>query len=386
MAYTQKTSAGRWRGIAKHGRIKIGTKTFDRQRDAQSWAERQEAAAAGGVDAKAGRKRLKQSLTEWLSEREGTVAKMTYTTDKELEKVLTPSLMQRQVSTLTTADIERWYKTLRLKGYSDGSVRRFRSSLSTFFTWAVRDGRIGANPVTRSRLPEVTAPPVEMQPFTEAELNEVVRDVSARSERLAAIILILGWTGLRWGELRSLRVSDLQMHPSPALRVSRSHPERADEKVTKSGKARRVPLADVVLPFVLRFAEGKAGHELLFTGVSEGHLWRQAFLRSTDWKKLGRGRRLHDLRHTAACLWLARGVDLTTVQAWLGHASVTTTNRYLHHLGTSADAVGLDRLNGGGPRGDRDGESELLPSPVELRGIEPLTFSLRMRTTLALAA
>lgn len=34
------------------------------------------------------------------------------------------------------------------------------------------------------------------------------------------------------------------------------------------------------------------------------------------------GRRLHDLRHTAACLWLARGVDLSTVSAWLGHAFV----------------------------------------------------------------
>jgi hypothetical protein len=37
------------------------------------------------------------------------------------------------------------------------------------------------------------------------------------------------------------------------------------------------------------------------------------------------GRRIHDLRHTAACLWLARGVDPVTVQAWMGHASIATT-------------------------------------------------------------
>jgi integrase len=59
------------------------------------------------------------------------------------------------------------------------------------------------------------------------------------------------------------------------------------------------------------------------------------------------GRRLHDLRHTAACLWLTRGVDLSTVSAWLGHASISTTNRYLHYLGTSADTAGLERLNRG---------------------------------------
>lgn len=345
MAHAQKTPAGRFRGVAKHGRIKLGTKTFDRKRDAQAWAERQEAAASGGVDPQAGKRRLKQSLADWLDERDGTVAPMTYTTDKELSRILTPALMQRQVATLTPADIEKWYKHLRVKGYSDGSIKRFRSSLSTFFTWAVRDGQIASNPVSSSRLPEVVTSPTKIKPFTEAELERVVASIAERDEHLAALSLVLGWTGLRWGEAHSMRVEDLQMHPTPALRVSRSHPERADAKVTKSGKARRIPLSDVALPFVLRFAAGKRGTDLLFTGARGGQLWRQAFLRATDWPKLGKGRRIHDLRHTAACLWLARGVDLTTVQAWLGHASVTTTNRYLHHLGTSADTVGLSHLN-----------------------------------------
>lgn len=63
------------------------------------------------------------------------------------------------------------------------------------------------------------------------------------------------------------------------------------------------------------------------------------------------GRRIHDLRHTAACLWLARGVDASTVQAWMGHASIATTNIYLHHLGTGADRAGLDRLHAPGHAG-----------------------------------
>jgi integrase len=40
---------------------------------------------------------------------------------------------------------------------------------------------------------------------------------------------------------------------------------------------------------------------------------------------------------TPACLWLARGVDPVTVQAWMGHASIAMTNLYLHYLGTSDD-------------------------------------------------
>ena len=39
------------------------------------------------------------------------------------------------------------------------------------------------------------------------------------------------------------------------------------------------------------------------------------------------------MAHTAACLWLARGVDPATVLARMGHTSIAATNLYLHHLG-----------------------------------------------------
>ena len=50
-----------------------------------------------------------------------------------------------------------------------------------------------------------------------------------------------------------------------------------------------------------------------------------------------------------------------TVKAWMGHESIATTNRYLHHLGTDADSAGLDRLNAcsgraGGAQGDKEAE------------------------------
>ncbi|MFF8894594.1 tyrosine-type recombinase/integrase [Brevibacterium casei] len=57
------------------------------------------------------------------------------------------------------------------------------------------------------------------------------------------------------------------------------------------------------------------------------------------------GRRIHDLRHTAACIWLSEGVNLSTVKAWLGQTSVHTTNRYLHHLDTTVDIAALNKLN-----------------------------------------
>jgi len=126
-------------------------------------------------------------------------------------------------------------------------------------------------------------------------------------------------------------------------------------KVTKSGKSRRVPVANRLLPLLLRCAEGNGPEDLLLTTRTGHRLHASAVKRSVGWSTAAPGRRIHDLRHTAACLCLARGVDPVTVQAWLGHASIATTNIYLHHLGSSADRAGLDRLNvAGGAGGARE--------------------------------
>ena len=149
--------------------------------------------------------------------------------------------------------------------------------------------------------------------------------------------------------------------PTHGLMIRRAAPEGVGIKSTKGRRSRRVPLADRVLPFVLTMAEGKEPGDLLFTTDGGSQLHRTATLRAVDWRRTGHGRRIHDLRHTAACLWLARGVDPGTVQAWMGHESIATTNLYLHFLGTSAHRAGLEMLNvprgaAGGPYRDSIGE------------------------------
>ena len=58
------------------------------------------------------------------------------------------------------------------------------------------------------------------------------------------------------------------------------------------------------------------------------------------------GRRVHDLRHTAATLWLQNGVDLKTAQAWLGHSTAKlTADTYAHYLGSDADTAAVERMN-----------------------------------------
>lgn len=210
-----------------------------------------------------------------------------------------------------------------------------------------------------------------MMPFTEDELEDVYVRWLAADAHLADVLLVLGWTGLRWAEARAITVADFMRVPSPRLQVRRSAPEGVGTKATKGRRSRRVPVADRVLPIIERMAAGKGANDLLLTTSRGARLHRSAVLRAVKWepKQLpgsakddpatgtGLGRRIHDLRHTAACLWLTRRVDVGTVQAWMGHESIETTNRYLHYLGTDADRAGLARLNAersGGTRGAQE--------------------------------
>lgn len=364
----RREPSGRFRAVLKSGRSYVAGRSFGTKREAQAWLARERAALAGGVDPRAGRATVRSLLPVWLEERRSTVSAKTYTADAALPRLAPTALTALSVSAVSDREVQRALITLTREGFAEASVRRFRASLSSFFAWAVRERMIVLNPVTPTRVPNAGRPRAEMFPFSEKELERVYTKAvdqlldSGRDARLADLMLVAAWTGLRWSELRAIRVRDFAEVPMPLLIVQRAEPEGSSVKGTKSGRSRRVPVADRILTMVREMAAGRDGDTPLFV-TSSGHvLHASAFKRSIGWTTLAEGRRIHDLRHTAACLWLARGVDPVTVQAWMGHASIATTNLYLHHLGTSADRTGLERLNGpghaGGTRGDSGTEQQ----------------------------
>lgn len=357
----RKEPNGRWRAKLKSDRVDVASRTFDTKREAQAWHSREQAALDGGIDPRAGRERVRVAIVRWLEVRKVTVAQNTETTDRNMQRNLPSSLGALQISAVSDREIHRCFVQLLASGLAEASVVRFRASLSSFFAWCVREKLITSNPVTGVRVPQQSDEVTELHPFPEALLEEVVKDWAQYSQHLADVMLVLGWTGLRWAEARALRVGDIVDLPTPGLMLRRSQPEGNKIKATKGRSMRRVPLANRVLPIVRKFAAGKEPDDLLLVTESGTKLHRTPVVRTLHWSKTSRGRRIHDLRHTAAGLWLSRGVDAVTVQAWMGHESIATTNRYLHYLGTGADIAGLERLNrpSGGARGARDEKNDV---------------------------
>jgi len=168
---------------------------------------------------------------------------------------------------------------------------------------------------------------------------------AAGDEQDGAIFLTAAFAGLRRGELVALRVRDVDF-ANRVLRVERSY-GLGVLKTPKSGKVRSVPMASEIEQALARLLveRGDPGpDELVFPGEDGGYLDASALRRryTKAQRKAGlRELRFHDLRHTFGSLAVSRAT-LVQLQAWMGHADVKTTMRYLHHKSHAAEADLLD--------------------------------------------
>ena len=91
------------------------------------------------------------------------------------------------------------------------------------------------------------------------------------------------------------------------------------------------------MPIVDRWSAGKEPEAWLFAAPGGGPLRESHWKRSVGWRaaRVAAGvpdMRVHDLRHTAASLWLAAGADPKVVQRVLGHATASMTMDLYGHL------------------------------------------------------
>ena len=119
----------------------------------------------------------------------------------------------------------------------------------------------------------------------------------------------------------------------------------------KSNRARTVPLVAGLVPIVDRWSAGKEPGAWLFDAPEGGPLRESNWKRSVGWRAAKAaagvgGVRVHDLRHTAASLWLAAGADPKGVQQVLGHATAAMTMDLYGHM-VDASLWQAARLVGG---------------------------------------
>ena len=142
-------------------------------------------------------------------------------------------------------------------------------------------------------------------------------------------VLTAAYTGLRWGELRALRVKRIDLERG-RIDVVEAMPERSLELDTpKNHKRRTVPIPGFVVDELEKQVQGKGPDDLVFTNSAGGMLDNTNFRRNI-WNPAARSIGLdgftpHDLRHTTASLAVSAGANVKALQRLLGHASASMT-------------------------------------------------------------
>ncbi|SDE46394.1 tyrosine recombinase XerC [Rhodospira trueperi] len=242
------------------------------------------------------------------------------------------------LATLSAADIRAWLAWRGAAGVSRTSQARGLSTLRGFYRWLDREG-IAHNPaIAQVRGPR--PPKAVPKALAEDEAREALttapelEDEPWIAKRDTALLTLLYGAGLRLGEALALRQKDA---PSGGALV-----------VTGKGRKQRVvPVLPVLAaavadyraacPFVL------GPDDALFVGARGGPLNPGVVQRQVRRLRvllgLPESATPHALRHSFATHLLARGGDLRTIQELLGHASLSTTQRY-----TAVDTARLKRV------------------------------------------
>jgi len=156
----------------------------------------------------------------------------------------------------------------------------------------------------------------------------------AEDRQDAEMVRVAAYAGLWQGELLALRWSDVDFSGS-ALTIVRSM-SAGVEFSTKSGRVRRVPLADqaaAALDRMSRRTHFTSPDDLVFFNALGRSLDDSALRRRYRHAQAAadvRPLRFHDPRHTFGSPLAMLGVDVVTIQKAMEHSALTTTSRYLH--------------------------------------------------------
>lgn len=223
----------------------------------------------------------------------------------------------------------RVYLNELFKSHGATSVARKISSLRTFFDYGVRRKWIEANPAKGIRSPKI---PKKVPKFlTVDEIFALLNSpdgVGVLELRDKAILELFYASGLRLSELVGLDVHHIDLVQS-MVRV-----------LGKGNKERIVPMGKNAVAALRSYLEKRSSvlngngdeQKALFLNKSGGRLSARAVERLIDkyLKRSGIQKKVtpHVLRHTFATHLLNAGADMRGIQELLGHASLSTTQRY----------------------------------------------------------
>lgn len=310
MAYIYRLPSGLWRAqIARRGHARQSS-TFGTKKAAELWATQVEAEILASNRGEIPRKTVAQALQRYAEEVSPTKRGEKWERNR-LHAYLSEPWAQRWLTQLTPADLGAW-RDLRLQGVSPATVKRDFILLSAVFRKCVREWRwLQSNPVAMLDLPGDSPP--RKRRTTWREIRAICRALGypgpSKSAEVARAYLIAQRTGMRAGEIMSLKPADVDL----TRRVARL-------RMTKNGDARDVPMT----PAAARLFQG-------WTGWTVGNASRDELFRKACRRCGIEDLRFHDSRADALTR-LARKLSVMDLAKVSGHRDVNLLTRVYYRV------------------------------------------------------
>jgi integrase len=310
------------------------SKSFRRKGDAERWLSQQRSFMVQGdwTDPALGRIAFGEYVDAWLDSRTDLKPKTRHQYRFLLDVHVLPTWRNVPLAKLTFEGLSQWAARLAASELGPSGVRQAVFVTSAALDHAVRSG-IRANPARGLSLPRI-----RRRDYVFLS-HEQVHHLADASGRWRPLILLLAYTGLRWGEATALRVCDVDL-ARHRIDVRRAYADVGGHLVLgspKSHQSRSVPIPRSLASELSELVEDKNAEDLLFTTPSGSPLrmpnWRRdAFHSARSKAGVSDQLRLHDLRHTAAALMIQAEYPPKMLQEIMGHASITTTLDLYGHL------------------------------------------------------
>jgi integrase/recombinase XerC len=238
------------------------------------------------------------------------------------------------LSRVDTLAVRSYLASLHRSRLASRSLARHLSTLRSFFRWACREGHVEKNParaLPAPRLPR-TLPRAMTQPDTKRLLE--TDEEGSFPERDRALFELLYATGLRVSEAAGLDLEDVDFS-SRLLRVlGKGNKERIAPFGEEAGDALSAYLPAREERRRVGREAGVEDGEPLFVNSRGGRLTTRSMARLLKTRLRAAGLSIeispHSLRHSFATHLLEAGADLRAIQELLGHASLSTTQKYTH--------------------------------------------------------
>ena len=256
--------------------------------------------------------------------RRGEIKHNTAARNRSILMAFAASYGKRKVALMGRHAIERWLEE-RSPDLAPASRRNEFQAVRQFVRWLIAEKHLKSDPMAGMKAPRVPRSVPRAMPSADVDkLLDVLPDARAR---LAISLMVR--LGLRRNEVITVQVGDYDADAETLTVLGKGGHTRLLPVPPDVSRAIRDYLAVrgwTAGPMILR-EDGSAGLSNSRIGQMVRGFMEDAGVKARPYD----GRAAHSLRHTAATNVVAVEADLRVVQQFLGHASLTSTQRYLAH-------------------------------------------------------